>query len=412
MALLSLEEFRHVLGYNPWHFWGLSNAAKAPTSACNSVIREYGWQGVDAAGRQDIVRSIESAEDTLARYLGYWPGPKYIEETVPWPHFVDSGVHRVQNVQPDGTRVGVRLRYGKISAIGHEKRTTVGSYAVTIKGQECLEDTFKLSFATSETDPSVFSVEFADEDHIVGESRDYTIRPVQITISGGRATVRGNTWLIVRPSLYANYTQSNIDPDDQDSFVKKLKIVKVEYESGTTEATGAAVLRWESRPCGGWYCFETSSLHNEPGTEYYAVGRSGIRNAESGIVTPDAALWDTTTSTWKVNPDWCCGQIEPDKVIVRYVSGVPYSSGRMPTIYAQMVARMAMGDLARRVCACDEANKELYRWQWDRAAESTESDPGFRTSDTDLNCPFGTTAGALWAWKQAKSRRLLRGVPV
>jgi len=416
MALLSLEEFRQVLGYNPWHFWGLSNGSKAPTSACNGVVYEYGWQGFDAAGRQDILRSIEAAEDTLARYLNYWPGPKYIEEVVPWPHFADSGVHRYQNVEADGSRVSLRLRYGKVQAIGHEKRTEIGTYPVTIKasadaGTTCLDDVFRLSFATTETDPSVFSVEISSNDRVVGEERDYAIRPVQITISGGRATVKGNVWLLVRPELYTRTQMSNIDPDDPDSFVKRLTIYKVEYESGQTEEDGAAILRWESHPCGGgWYCNEASSHQGEPGTEYYSVGRSGIRNGEAGIVTPDLALWDSTTSTWKLNSPWCCGSVEPDKVVIRYVSGVPYVNGRMPTIYAQMVARMAMGDLARRVCACAEANKELYRWQWDLAAEIEDGD-NFKTTDADLTCPFGTSRGAIWAWKQAKSRKLLRGVP-
>lgn len=415
MALLSLEEFRQILGYNPWHFWGLSNGTKAPTSSCNGVIREYAWQGVDAAGRQDILRSLETAEEILAKYLNYWPGPKYLEETNPWPQYHDSGIHRYQNVQVDGTRVGVRMQYGKIQAIGYQTKTEVGTFPVTIKssndaGRTCLEDVFRLSFATTETDASVFSVEISPLDRVLGSDRDYTIRPVQITISGGRAVVKGNVWLLVNPELYEGTEQDNIDPDLADSFVKRLTIYKVSYESGTTQADGSAILRWESQPCGaGWYCHENTSLQNEPGTEGYSVGRAGIRNAEAGILTPDLAMWDTTTSTWKLNSSWCCGMVEPDRVTVRYVSGVPYVNGRMPTVYAQMVARLAMGDMARRVCACDTANKELFRWQWDMA---TEGDDAFRTSDADLNCPFGTSRGAIWAWKQAKPRKLLRGVAV
>lgn len=416
MALLSLEEFRQILGYNPWHFWGLSNGSKAPTSSCNGVIREYSWQATDAAGRQDILRSLDTAEEMLARYLNYWPGPKYIEEVAPWPHYIDSSVHRYQNIQADGTRTGVRLRYGKVQAIGHLKRTEVGTFPVTIKassdaGSVCLSDVFRLAFNTSETDPSVFSVEFAAQDRVLGSDRDYTIRPVQITIENGRATVKGNVWLLVYPELYEGTSQSNIDPDDSDSFVKRLTVYKVEYESGTVEADAAAVLRWESIPCGGgWYCQEANTLQGEPGTEFYSVGRAGIRNAEAGIVTPDLALWDSTTSTWKTNSPWCCGQVEPDKVVLRYVSGVPYVNGRVPTIYAQMIARLAMGDMARRVCACDTANKELFRWQYDLAADLSDGD-NFKTTDADLTCPFGTSRGAVWAWRQAKPRKLLRGVP-
>lgn len=416
MALLSLEEFRQILGYNPWHFWGLSNGTKAPTSACNGVIREYAWQGTDAAGRQDILRAIETAEEMLARYLNYWPGPKYIEETTLWPGYMDSGIKRYANVQADGSRVNVKMRYGKIQTIGHLKRTEIGTYPVTIKassdaGRTCLEDVFRMGFATSETDASALSVEFAEADRVLGDDRDYTIRPVVITISGGRATVKGNVWLLVKPELYQTTDASNIDPDSADSFVKRLTVYKIEYESGQTEADGSAILRWESQPCGGgWHCYGGSSLNGEPGSEFYSVGRAGIRSAELGLVTPDLALWDSTAGEWKISSPWCCGNVEPDKVTLRYVSGVSLVNGRMPTIYAQMVARLAMGEMARRVCACDSANQELFRWQTDMAVDVQDGD-NFKPSDADLNCPFGTSRGAVWAWKQAKPRKLLRGIP-
>lgn len=413
MPILSLEEFRTILGWNPWHFYGLSNSAKAPIqSSCNRTLPEYSWQSQDALGRNDIRTALETAEAILAKHLGYWPGPHYEEETLAWNAYHDSSSRRYGATEADGRRVSTRTRYGKILSIGAEVRTTVGTYPVTINTQDedtSLDDTFLMRFQTSETDPSVFTLEFADNDRAAGVYRDYTVRPVSVSIASGWATVKGPTWLIVKPSLYEgiHYSPSGaqtLDPDNRDTFVKSLKVVKLTYESGITEDTASTVLRWESRPCGtGWWC--CGSLSNEAGTDYYAIGRTGIRNAETGTVLPDMAMWDG--SAWKVNQSWCCGAVEPDSVVLRYVSGVAPVSGRMPVMYAQMVARLAMGEMARRVCACSEANREFERWQYEAAADET-----YRLSDSNLNSPLGTSLGAIWAWNKVKALRLRRGVSV
>lgn len=415
MSLLSLEEFRQVLGYNPYHFWGLTNARLAPTSACNELVFEYGWQKGDAAGRADIRRALETSEAMIAEKLRFWPAPKYLEETMAWPLYHDRGVHRAYNVEPDGRRVNVRLKYGRLLDVGCETRTTIGTFPVNIaKSNDCLQQHFTMDFATTETDASRLIFEFVETDRPDGTQRDWEVRPLNVTIAGGRCKVQGKVWLIVKPELYEegpiseNGTQGS-DPDDRNTFVDRLKVTALSYTSGTTEATAQAVLRWESRPCHGWFCCDTTSLQGEPGTSYYAAARAGVRSAEYGEVLPDSALYNSTTQAWEVPVDWCCGSTEPDTVTVRYVSGVARENGRMSRYYSDAVARLAMAELSRPMCACDVANKELFRWQYDRASEG---DNGFRTSELDLNSPFGTSAGAIWAWKQVKTLALRRGTAV
>lgn len=416
MSLLSLEEFRIVLGYNPYHFWGLSNARLAPTSACNEIVQEYGWQGTDAAGRADIRKSLETAEGMIADRLHYWPAPKYLEETVTWPAYHDRTIRRAYNVEPDGRRTSVRMKYGKIQDLGYETRTTLGTYPVNIaETDNCLQQHFTMDFATTETDASLLHVEFADADRVVAAERDWEVRPVDISITGGRCRVQGKLWLIVKPSLYEEGSiqengNSGLDPDNRNTFVIRLKVVKVTYTSGITEDTAQAVLRWESRPCHGWYCCETSSLQNEPAATYYSVARSGVRSAEYGEVTPDLALYNATDQTWGVPVDWCCGSVEPDTVTIRYLSGQPLVNGRMARGMADAVARLTMSEMSRRLCACDVSNRELYRWQFDLANDGDGEK--FRTTDADLNSPFGTSRGAVWAWKQIKSLALRRGKAV
>jgi len=45
--LTPLEDFRRILQYSPWHFWGLANSADVPVdSACNDIVYEYNWQAL------------------------------------------------------------------------------------------------------------------------------------------------------------------------------------------------------------------------------------------------------------------------------------------------------------------------------------------------------------------------------
>ena len=77
MTMLSLEEWREIIGWNPWHFWGLAGDKAPVTSGCNTAVMQYGWQSADAAGRADIVEAISAAEQTLIEYLGFSPAPRY-----------------------------------------------------------------------------------------------------------------------------------------------------------------------------------------------------------------------------------------------------------------------------------------------------------------------------------------------
>jgi hypothetical protein len=78
--------------------------------------------------------------------------------------------------------------------------------------------------------------------------------------------------------------------------------------------------------------------------------------------------------------------------------------------YQVVVARMAAAELARPICACDVANRELYRWQFDLARTSGANDEGYgAVSATDLDNPFGTRRGHVYAWRFVKESRKLVG---
>ena len=65
--------------------------------------------------------------------------------------------------------------------------------------------------------------------------------------------------------------------------------------------------------------------------------------------------------------------------------------------------------MARPICACDTANREWYRWQQD-LARTNKDDELYTVSPQDLNNPFGTRRGHVWAWRQVLNLHQKRGV--
>lgn len=424
MPLLPLDSWRKYLGYNPFHFWGLQNELVPVTSACNSLVRQYAWQHVDTVGREEIKQAIQSAEDRLRDYLGYAVAPRYAEKTLPFPHYGDAGVWRYGfPYGADGRMIPVDLYDGYVQAIGVEKITSLGDAPVTISDEDAdgLDDTFVATLATTETDATKLAVYFIAADRLDNESlsEKWRIQPVSISISAGTATVRGRSWLLVQPIKYEgfNLNKDGFDPNAAATYVTSIHLAVRETDpNGETLATSQAVLLWETLPCTGWWgCCDNSSLTytgnvNDPGAEGRAIARVGIRDAKNGIILPAQAIRNATTGEWTA-ASWS-GFREPDRVTVRYLAGQTLVDGQMTEKWRTIVARLAAAELARRICACDEANQELYHWQFDLGRAAGANDEQYSISPPDLDNPLGTRRGQVWAWKQIRNLRLGKSVLV
>src|SRR5579859_3555380 len=180
--LLPLEDFRRVLGWNPFHFWGLADDKVPVTRDCQTVLREYAWQRSDAAGRDDIRRAIETAEKTLKDYLNYSIAPEYQEVTQPWARYFDASRERIIQMDGAGRWIAPRIPgAGYVQAVGIESLVTVGtavksdppqmgdSLVFSDQDGDGLDDTFTIILATTETDPDNLAVYFTASDRLDGQ---------------------------------------------------------------------------------------------------------------------------------------------------------------------------------------------------------------------------------------------------
>lgn len=422
-ALLPLDIWRAEIGFNPWLFWGLADGTIIKNdSKCSGLVREYSWQGTDAAGRDDLRRAIERAEDTLFKYLGYRVAPQYVTtEPLPWPRFNDAAMVRYRDLDATNRRVALLAPEFHIQAMGIEQLTLIGS--ATVGGGTLvysdqfgsgMNDTFTITLPTAVTDPGEIAVYFSAADRFddlaVGDR--WRIEPLQISISGGNVTIVGRRWLVVRPILYQAPSLNALNPTVAGNFVTSLDVYqRTTNGNGLTVTTCQATLQFESSDCGGWgagFCCGPLAGSTDPGTVGEVIARSGIRNRTMGFITPAAAVFNVSTGLWQ-SAYGCSGcYAEPDRVVLRYLAGDALENGVMAKKWQQTVTMLAAAELKRRICACRDVNERIHDLQLDLSLQSTETERYQRTNE-DLNSPFGTRLGHISAWKKANDYILRRG---
>ncbi len=421
MALLPLDSWRHIIGFMPWHFWQLSNSTQVPiTSSCSDVMRKYAWQNADASARENVIEAIETAEERLREELNYWPAPKYVEETLSWNHYYQAALSNYSRAGVDGRWQGLALSSGYLQAIGTERLTVISAAAAVTYSDidnDGLDDTFTVSAATTVTDANKIAAYFAAADRFDGTDAGdaWRVRPVQVSISGGTVTVKGKRWLVVKPVLYEGIASGGddgtIDPDDDANFVTTLAIYERTTDpAGTTAATSQATFIWESNPYPWWgtCCGSTGDSSTDPAALAEGVARANIRDSRLGIVGIGSSTYNATAGTW-ATIDWS-GCHPPDRVTIRYLAGYPLdASGQMDSKFRTIVARVAAAEMPRPICEDGNGNRALYHWQFDLARAKGQLDEQYQISQSDLDNPWGTRRGHVYAWKQAQNLKTRRG---
>jgi len=407
MNLLPLDSWREIIGYNPFHFWGISHPTLIPvTSNCNPIVYEYGWQGTDEAGRSDIRTAIETAEKIAFDNLDYWPAPKYSEAKKPWPRYLNQALSRLSRLDTRGNWINVQLDEGYIQNIGVEAFTSIAQSApitYTDYDGDGIKETFSVTVPSS-VDPSEVIMCFTDGDQIIGTEEiagRYRIEPVNVIAGGGNINIYGKRWLCVKPNLYESKTSYPIDPTDDTKFISVCDVYRrYTNRDGLVSTTDSqAALIWESKPC-SWCNSNNSST--DPSAEGWVTAHAGIRDANNGIVTPAEAVYNTVTGTWYHPGECFTACSEPDKVLIRYLAGAELDNKyHMQKTMQVLIARLACAEMTRRICACDQANREWSNWQFD--ISRINSPETYQMKTDDLNNPLGTRRGHIYAWQQFRS---------
>lgn len=403
-TLLPLDEFRRLMGFNPWHFHQMENAIVPARDSCSPVLFNYAWQSADRVGRTEILQAIKSAEDKWAKEVGFAPAPQFRYDLVPFPAFYDPK-QWIGGFDASGGWPGLRLTSGRIVSLGveHLAYVTEGPITFIDRDGDGIKETFTMSFATTETDPRNIAAYFIPSDRFGDTStiEQWRVRPIIVAISGGVATLTGDAWLVVKPLIQEKYDPIPLDPSDSSIFVSRLQVWARSVYTGNQ-----GQLYWETIP--GSVCLDNS----DPSGYQVANARYTVRDPKIGYVAGGSATYNTTDATWGASA-WPLNY-PPTHAGVSYYGGfAAAANGEMNDEMKRTIARLAVAELARPVCGCHDENKEFVRWQIDLAKVSGGNDELFQMSQQDLdNCPWGTRRGHVMAYKLAQRYRRRYGVAV
>ena len=406
-TLLSLSEYARFLQLNPLHFAG-GVSALVPDNACKDVWRQWSWQDDGKISREQVARLIQDAERTITEYLGYWPAPVWIaDERKPYTRPFDRTLTG-HGFDVRGRYKSLQLNYGKVLYGGRRETVLLDDDPVTYIPRDFDGDTFTetavftvlnvastldvcevkmyfkeydaLDAANCRTDPYSTGADFAWE-----------IRPIRATLSGTTLTIYAPSWELFKPQLQEGFATDDIDADAVGSYVDEVLVYR-EYNDPTIPVQ----FLWAS----DIYCDDTAG-------DCSWLTQDGCMRLDStrlGLATLSPATYNATTGLYDAAV-WSQGY-EPDGVRLWYRAGATESTSSclvLDRFWATTIAMLATARLDFPICSCsDMAQIVSNKWTTD-LAEMTENST-FQNSSAVLQCPFGTRAGEVEAWRRVQKR--------
>ena len=389
---LSLDEWSEIIGLNPLHFNSL-HSDLFDNNACGSVWFQYAWQNADRVGRDDLAMVIQEAEMEISQECGYNLIPDWtIEERLPYTQPIVPGVYNAYGTNPRGMFKSVELRKGHVICGGMRAKTLVGLRSCAVVRSDPNGDTYPelctVTAVTTVTDPNEIHIYYTGHD---GDDA-WEIRPINVVISAGVATITFKSWQIVDEHTITDMPGAAVDGDDVANYETAVDVYRV-YNDPATQVQ----FLWENSPDMSCCSTCTACLLGS------AAGCFHLRDPRLGIAVPAPATWDAATETFTTGEWTECR--EPDQVRFWYYSGyqdknINRYNVRMAPYWKYAVAYFAASKLERPVCGCSNVNQFIDRWRTNAMVNSEQSGVTINITPDQLANRLGATMGAIYAWKQ------------
>jgi hypothetical protein len=388
-----------LLGIHPLHFNQLYSA-KASIRTCGDVWFQHSWQDANKIGREDLAQALQDAERMISSYVGYSLLPDWITgERHKCPHPARPELFMPAPVNVRGLFKSVSTTWKYVLAGGVRTKDLITAGVVVIGAALSDEDgdawtetvTIAVTLPAAVTDPDEVRVYFPGMDAEDG----WEIRPIDVAISGLTATITFKRWQLVDPDLTEGMGVASLDGDLGTNFVGTVDVYRV-----WNDPQAQADLEWEPDPAGTCGCGDPACSACT-----YAVQTAclGVRDSRLGMVTYRPAAWDAATASFAQVDLGLCR--EPDRVRLWYYAGWKDAHPRntqpathMDPFWQRAVIRLAAGLIDRAICSCNNAESFVDYWRRDMAV--VEGNVRFQgMSPAQLDNPFGTTRGAIYAYR-------------
>jgi hypothetical protein len=392
-TIIPLDRWAQLVGINPVHF---NQIQVAGMRTCDESIYQWPWQDAGRISREDIASALKRAEDAVAGILGYDIGPRWhTDELVSLNQWSWSG----------------KLRYGHVLGGGVETLSLVGAdvpitwdsrfstpLGVATSDQPSLtyQDKATIQVTTSVTDPNEIALFYpASVLEALGVSGgDYTwqIRPINVSISGGVATITCNRHQLVLPELLEEWVPGQLDGLNDDHFVGLVDVYR-HYNDPSSQVE----FRYRSCCCGGSFCGEEVCTY---GTQ---TGCLLPYQSKFGYVSLTPSTWNGNQHIYDLADFGGFPCAYPEGAMIQYKAGLDPIDPELERI----VANLALSYLPTNLCSCSGINARYD----DLISDYVASRNGSLTGPTGFGLdptPLGTTKAAFEAFAVVGNRRLGR----
>jgi len=386
---LSLDEWAEIIGLNPLHFNSLSSTL-FDNNSCGDVWFQYSWQNSDRVGRDDLAMAIQEAEQEISKEVGYNIMPDWtVEERVIYPRPLLNEMYNLTGTNTRSNMKSVELPRGHIIYGGVRAKTNQGRASAVVRTDpngDGYSELCTVTVATTVTDTNEIHVYYTGHD---GDDA-WEIRPINVSISAGVATITFHSWQIVDEHTITDMNASAVDGDAAASYETNVDVYRV-YNDPATQVQ----FMWEN----ALDCCDTC-VACTLGTQ---AGCFHLRDPRLGFVVPAPASWNSTNESFD-SAYWSACR-EPDQIRFWYYSGyqdkkIDRYNVRMSPYWKYAVAFFAASKLDRPVCGCSNVNQFIDKWRLDAMATREEAGINIQITPEGLANRLGTTMGALYAWKR------------
>lgn len=388
---LPLDRWAEIIGINPLHFNGLASVNLLPNNTCGDVWFNYSWQHSDRVGREDIAMAIQAAEQEITAEVGFNLLPDWTtEERLPYPQPAMPGTYNMYGSNPRGMLNSVELRKGWVISGGVRAKSLIfasAPIALSDLDGDGYSETCTVVVATTVTDVNEIHAYYPGHSGADG----WEIRPITVAITGGVAVITFKRWQVVASAAQEQINPEPLDAEVAGNYETFLDVYRV-YNDPSTQLQ----FMWENDgywdTCGTCAACQFSTQ----------AGCFHLRDQRIGFVVPAPASWDSTNQQFNAL-EWSACRA-PDQIRFWYYSGFQDLSLDAPKVkmapyWEYAVVFFAAAKLDRPVCGCSNVSQFIDKWRRDAAFESQE-EGGWKLTPEQAGNKLGTTAGAMYAYRQ------------
>lgn len=398
---LPLDTWFAIIGVNPLHSNGLVSNTLFPATVCGTPWQQFAWQSADKVSREDLAITIRDAERAIAGEVGYNLLPDWqVAERKQTPRPAGPELYATRALNLRGQRMSVATTMNHIIS-GGVKVTALIEAGVAVVRSDPDGDTYAelvtVTVNTTVTNLNEIRVFYPGENG----DEEWEIRPIEVSLAAGVATITFNSWQIVDPDEQLQVTtlgdNQGIDADAAGSYLTTVDVYRV-FNDPQTQAQ----LLTEPAPAVGSLSFCGCGSSTCPTCSFNAQDAClMVRNPRNGIFSYAPATWDPVTETFTVDSLVDCRNA--DQIRMWYYSGWRNESLARPNVvmdrfWQYAVAYYAAALLDRPTCGCSNVTEILQYYRNDKSRSG--GDLSFAISPHQVDNAFGTTEGALYALKR------------